>query len=215
MKLFVPTLALLSMLAACAGPETAADFDRPALLAGAAADRADDLRRADRHILVVRHARKISSDCNALDCSLSPQGEMMVARLAELIGAPAIDQAYSSAACRTLRTAEAGGRAVIVHQAGDGMEAGCTAEEVVTRNRAAAFADAEASDARWTLVGEHSNTSCLWLAQFAGLEASETVGCSDGRLADQAYGDIFWLYRLDGNWQVTVLPSAFEVDAQG
>ncbi|SDM16761.1 histidine phosphatase family protein [Maricaulis salignorans] len=214
MTRLLPTLVLLSILAACAGPETMAGFDRPGLLERAPADRSADLQRAERHILVVRHARKISSDCNALDCPLSPQGEAMVARLAELIGTPAVDQAYASAACRTLRTAEAGGQAVIVHQAGDGMEAGCAAQDVITRNRATAFADAAASDARWTLVGEHSNTSCLWLAQFAGPEASQAVGCSDGRLADHAYGDIFWLYQLDGGWQVTVLPSAFEVDAQ-
>ncbi|WP_339737227.1 histidine phosphatase family protein [uncultured Maricaulis sp.] len=214
MRLFFPTVFLALLLVACAGPETVPEFDRPALLELAPASQAADIRGADRHILVVRHARKISSDCNALDCPLSPQGEAMVARLAELIGAPAIDQAFSSAACRTLRTAEAGGHAVTVHQAGDGLETGCMAGEVITRSRAEAFADAEGSDARWTLVGEHSNTSCLWLAQIAGLPASELVGCRDGRLPDQAYGDIFWLYRLNGAWQLTILPSAFEVDAQ-
>ncbi|WP_417476491.1 histidine phosphatase family protein [Maricaulis sp.] len=214
MKRLFTTLALLSILAACAGPETMTGFDRPGLLERAPADRSADLQRADRHILVVRHARKISSDCNALDCPLSPQGEAMVVRLAELIGTPAVDQAYSSAACRTLRTAEAGGQPVIAHQAGDGLETGCAAQDVITRSRAAAFADAAASDARWTLVAEHSNTSCLWLTQFAGPDASQAVGCSDGRLADQAYGDIFWLYQLEGGWQVTVLPSAFEVDIE-
>lgn len=215
MRPIFPTIALFSLLAACAGPGSQPDFDRPALLELAPSELVADIRRADRHILVVRHARKIAPDCNALDCPLSPLGEAMVARLADVIGMPEVDQAFSSAACRTLRTAEAGGHAVTVHQAADGLEAGCTADDVVTRSRADAFAAAEASDARWTLVGEHSNTSCLWLAQFAGLAASETTGCSDGRLAETAYGDIFWLYRLDGAWQLTVLPAAFEVDAAG
>ena len=215
MRLFLPTIAVFSLLAACAGPETAPGFDRPALLELAPADLVADLRRADRHILVVRHARKISPECNALDCPLSAQGDAMVTRLSELVGTPEIDQAFSSAACRTLRTAEAGGHAVIVHQAGDGLETGCAADEVVTRSRAEAFADAEASDAVWTLVAEHSNTSCLWLAQFAGLPASEMAGCSEGRLAGTAYGDIFWLYSVDGAWQLTVLPGVFEVGAQG
>lgn len=215
MRLIFPILALLSLLAACAGPETASDFDRPALLELAPAGIAADLRRADRNILVVRHARKIAPDCNALDCPLSPLGGAMVARLADVIGSPEVDQAFSSAACRTLRTAEAGGHAVTVHQAADGLETDCAADDLVTRSRADAFAEAEASDARWTLVAEHSNTSCLWLEQFAGLAASQTAGCSDGRLADTAYGDIFWLYRTDGVWQVTVLPAAFEVEVEG
>ena len=213
MKLFFPTIAVFSMLAACAAPETAPTFDRPALLELAPAELAADITSADRHILVVRHARKISPDCNALDCPLSAQGEAMVTRLAEVIAVPAVGQAYASAACRTLRTAEAGGHAVAVHQAADGLETGCTADDIVTRGRAEAFADAEASDARWTLVAEHSNTSCLWLSQFAGLAASEAAGCSDGRLADTAYGDVFWLYRLGGVWQLTMLPAAFEADA--
>ncbi len=215
MRLFFLITAAFSILAACAPPQTAPAFDRPALLQLAPAELAADITSADRHILVVRHARKIAPECNALDCPLSARGEAMVTRLAELTGEPAIDEAFSSAACRTLRTAEAGGHAVTVHQAADGLETGCTADDVVTRSRADAFADAEASDANWTLVAEHSNTSCLWLAQFAGLAASEAAGCSDGRLADTAYGDIFWLYRLGGVWQLTVLPAAFEVDAPG
>lgn len=215
MRAFLPSLILCAMLASCARPEALPEFDRPALLELAPADSAADIRTADRHILVVRHARKVSPDCNELACPLSAQGEAMVARLDGLLGLPDMEQVLASAACRTVRTAEAGGDAVIVHQAADGLESGCDAEDIVTRSRADALADAAASPARWTLVAEHSNTSCLWLSQFAGLAASETVGCTDGRLADAAYGDIFWLYRLDGAWQVTVLPAVFEVDAAG
>jgi hypothetical protein len=215
MRAFLPTIILFSMLTACARPEPVPEFDRPALLELAPAGMADDIRTADRHILVVRHARKVSPDCNALACPLSAQGEAMVARLDGLLGLPDMDQARSSAACRTLRTAEAGGGSVIVHQTADGLESGCSADDLVTRSRADAFAEAAASQARWTLVAEHSNTTCLWLSQFAGLAASEAVGCSDGRLVDAAYGDIFWLYRLDGVWQLTALPAAFEVDAAG
>ena len=213
MKSFLPMLALCTLLAACAGSETGSGFDRPALLERLPAGLATDIGRADRHILVVRHARKIAPDCNALDCPLSPLGTEMTVRLAELIGAPPVDQAFASAACRTLRTAEAGGQAVIVHQAADGLETGCTADDHVTRSRADAFAEAAASQARWTLVAEHSNTSCLWLAEFAGEAASQAAGCSDGRLEETAYGDVFWLYRLDDAWQLTVLPAAFEVAA--
>ncbi|WP_417481194.1 histidine phosphatase family protein [Maricaulis sp.] len=211
MRLVLPLIALCASLTACAAPETGADFDRPALLERLPAATAADIGRADRHILVVRHARKIAPDCNALDCPLSPRGEAMTAQLASLIGAPPVDEAFASAACRTLRTAEAGGQAVTVHQAADGLETGCAADDTITRSRADAFAQAAASQARWTLVGEHSNTSCLWLAEFAGEAAAQTVGCTDGRLEETAYGDVFWLYRLDGAWQVAVLPAAFEV----
>lgn len=210
MRLIFPAIILILTLGACTGPQDESGFDRPALLQGVEASIADQLRAADRHILVVRHALKVSDDCNALDCPLSPAGEAMVVRLAGLIGTPAMDQAYASAACRTLRTAEAGGSAVTVHQAADGLQTGCTADDVVTRSRADAFAEAAASDARWTLVAEHSNTSCLWLTEFAGEAAAQAGGCADGHLADTAYGDIFWLYRLDDAWHLTVLPAAFE-----
>jgi hypothetical protein len=215
MRFILPILALFSLLAACAPPEAGAGFDRSGLLQRMPAEIAADIDRADRHILVVRHARKIAPDCNALDCPLSPRGEAMVAQLAGLIGTPPVDEAYASAACRTFRTAEAGGRDVTVHQAADGLETGCTADDRVTRSRADAFAQAAASQARWTLVAEHSNTTCLWLAQFAGDAASQAAGCTDGRLADTAYGDVFWLYRLDGAWQLAVLPAGFEVAAEG
>jgi len=213
MKPFLPMLALCALLAACAAPETGSGFDRPALLERLPAAIAMDIGRADRHILVVRHARKIAPDCNALDCPLSSLGTEMTAKLADLIGAPPVDEAFSSAACRTLRTAEAGGQTVTVHQAADGLETGCTADERVTRSRADAFAEAAASQARWTLVAEHSNTSCLWLAEFAGEAASQAAGCTDGRLEETAYGDVFWLYRLDDAWQIAVLPAAFEIMA--
>jgi hypothetical protein len=64
------------------------------------------------------------------------------------------------------------------------------------------------------LAGEHSNTSCLWLAEFAGAAAAETAGCEEGRLPETAYGDIFWLYQSGGDWQLTVLPGAFSVEAE-
>ena len=87
------------------------DFDRPALLALADPALQPALEAADQHVLVVRHARKTSPDCNGMSCPLSAQGEAMVVRLTELIGAPPVDRAYASAACRTRLTAAAGGRA--------------------------------------------------------------------------------------------------------
>ena len=199
----------------CARDEDPVPFDRPDLLALLPAELAEPVERADRHILVVRHARKISDDCNALDCPLSSEGEAMVASLATLIGLPPVGAAYSSAACRTLRTGEAGGAAVVMHQAADGLEAGCLAEDQIGRSRADAFAEAAESAARWTLVAEHSNTSCQWIIEFAGEAAAGEAGCTDGRLPDGAYGDIYWLYRDEGEWHVTVLPAAFDNSAAG
>lgn len=192
----------------------AADFDRPTLLGLADAADREALLAAGRHILVVRHARKIAPDCNGMDCPLSERGEAMVARLSVLLGEIPVDRAYASAACRTRLTAAAGHASVTAHRAGDDYPADCTPGETVDRLRAAAFAEARDGDARWTLVGEHSNTTCLWLAEFAGAEAAQTAGCEDGRLPHGAYGDVFWLYRADDGWGLTVLPGAFEVAAE-
>lgn len=191
----------------------AADFDRPALLAAAPAADRDALRAADRHILVVRHARKIAPDCNGMECPLSPQGEAMVARLSDLLGETPVDRAYASAACRTRLTAAAGHADIVAHQAVDGYGADCTPGATIERLRSAAFAEARSGEARWTLVGEHSNTSCLWLAEFAGADGAAAAGCVDGRLEETAYGDVFWLYRSGDSWQLSVLPGAFEVTA--
>jgi|GEM_PF-1892862 len=207
-------------LAATASAETgsadgaAGDFDRPALLALADAADRDALRAADRHILVVRHARKIAPDCNGMECPLSDRGEAMVARLSALLGETPVDRAYASAACRTRLTAAAGHADIVAHRAGDDYPADCTPGETVDRLRSTAFAEARAEDARWTLVGEHSNTSCLWLGEFAGTEAAQDAGCEDGRLPHDAYGDVFWLHRGADGWDLTVLPGAFEVDAE-
>lgn len=203
------SLALMSMSDEAAVPE------RPGLLDLAPAEVQAGLRAADRHILVVRHARKIAPDCNGMTCPLSPQGEAMVARLAGLIGTPAVDRAYSSAACRTYLTAVAGGADVVMHQAVDGYEAGCEPDAVITRMRADAFADVRAGGPGWTLVAEHSNTSCLWIAAFAGDGAAAEAGCSEGRLPETAYGDIYWLHSVDDgqNWSLTVLPGAFDQPA--
>ncbi|WP_297732197.1 histidine phosphatase family protein [uncultured Maricaulis sp.] len=176
------------------------------------ADRAE-IAAADQHVLVVRHALKISPDCNGMDCPLSADGERMVERLAELVGSTPFDRAYSSAACRTRLTAAASGTAVIAHQAVDGYAVGCTESETVTRVRADAYAEVDAGDAVWTLVGEHSNTSCLWMSAYAGADAAQNAGCdSEGRLPEDAYGDIYWLYRTGEDWSLTVLPGAFSLD---
>ncbi len=190
-------------------------FDRPDLLALAPAEDQPALQAADQHILVVRHAYKVSPDCNGMDCPLSPQGEAMVVRLGEILGDRPVDRAYASAACRTRLTAAAGQAGVVAHQAVDGYAADCTPGETITRPRSDAFSETRTDPVRWTLAGEHSNTTCLWLAEFAGVEASETVGCSDGRLPETAYGDIFWLHAVEGDdWQLTVLPGAFLVDGE-
>ncbi|WP_295696435.1 histidine phosphatase family protein [uncultured Maricaulis sp.] len=184
----------------------------PALLALAPDAVRAEIAAADQHVLVVRHALKISPDCNAMDCPLSADGERMVERLAGLVGDTPFERAYSSAACRTRLTAAAGGAPVVVHQAGDGYAVGCSEGETVTRARGDAFAEVEAGDAVWTLVGEHSNTSCLWMATFAGTDAAQAAGCDgEGRLPEDAYGDIFWLYRTGEDWSLAVLPDAFSL----
>jgi hypothetical protein len=209
LQILMPVLAVT--LQPAGGAAETAGFDRPALLALAPEAQRAGLEAADRHILVVRHARKISPDCNGMACPLSPQGEAMVARLGEILGPGPVDRAYASAACRTRLTAAAGQADIVAHQAVDGYAAGCDPAETVTRQRSEAFAEARDGTARWTLAAEHSNTSCLWLEAFAGAGAAAEAGCAEGRLPETAYGDIFWLYRWDGAWQLAVLPGAFEV----
>ena len=198
-------------LAACSPPTDTGPH--PALMALAPDAVRADIAAADRHVLVVRHALKIAPDCNGMDCPLSDAGEAMVERLAELIGETPVDRAYASAACRTRLTAAAGGVPVVAHQAVDGYAVGCTDGETVTRLRADAYAEVDAAETGWTLVGEHSNTSCLWMSAYAGPEAAQAAGCDgEGRLPDDAYGDIYWLYGSGDQWSLTVLPGAFSVE---
>lgn len=138
----------------------------------------------------------------------------MVARLSDLLGDAPVDRAYASAACRTRLTAAAGGAGIVAHRAVDGLAEDCTPGVEIERLRSAAFAEAREGTERWTLVGEHSNTTCLWLTEFAGSAAAESAGCAEGRLPETAYGDVFWLHRTAGNWRLAILPGAFEVDAE-
>ena len=187
-------------------------FDRPFLLGGAPDDLHDEIESADRHILVVRHARKESEDCNAIECPLGEPGQAMVATLAELIGDEPVDAAYASAACRTAATAEAGGAWVMMHRAGDNYPLACGGG-TVDRTRAEAINDARESLNRWTLVAEHSNTVCLWVASFAGRDAALEAGCSEeGSVGSEAYGDIYWLYRVNGQWHAVTLPGVFDAE---
>lgn len=207
---------LMAVLAAGVQPSggdaaAGSGFDRPALLALAPEDRRAALAAADRHILVVRHARKISSDCNGMDCPLSPLGEAMVVRLGEILGPDPVDRAYASAACRTRLTAAAGQADVVTYQALDGYSQSCQPDEIVESRRASAFTEAREGALRWTLAAEHSNTSCMWIEAFAGPAAAGEAGCSEGRLPDTAYGDIYWLYRTGESWELVVLPGAFEL----
>lgn len=207
----------LIMTAALMGSSAASEtgFDRPELLALADPAVQAELASADQHVLVVRHARKISPDCNGMSCPLSAQGEAMVARLGALIGSEPVDRAYASAACRTRLTAAAGGRDVVAHQAVDGYAQDCTEGETISRLRAEAFEETRTDPVRWTLAGEHSNTSCLWMVELAGAEAAGEAGCNvEGRLEETAYGDVFWLYRTGEDWHLTVLRGAFEVEAE-
>ncbi|WP_291843668.1 histidine phosphatase family protein [Maricaulis sp.] len=210
MKLILTAAAAALCLAACSEP--VASFVRPELLALAPEAERVNLMAAERHVLVVRHAIKISPDCNDMACPLSPEGEAMVTRLAELLGDTPVDRAYASAACRTRLTAAAGGIPVVAHQAVDGYAVDCTEGSTVSRRRSEAFAEVNAAATGWTLVGEHSNTSCLWMAAHAGTEAAQAAGCDgDGRLPEDAYGDIFWLHAIGDDWSLTVLPGAFSV----
>ncbi|MEN0653457.1 MULTISPECIES: hypothetical protein [Hyphobacterium] len=187
-------------------------FDRPLLLAQAPEDRVSDLLSADRHILVVRHARKQSEDCNAIECPLGEPGQAMVAVLSTLIGDRPVDAAYASAACRTAATAEAGGAWVMMHRAGDDYPLACGGG-TVDRTRAEAINDARESLNRWTLAAEHSNTVCLWVTSFAGEVAASEAGCSaEGSVGSEAYGDIYWLYRVGGQWHAVTLPGVFDAE---
>ncbi|WP_421789455.1 histidine phosphatase family protein [Hyphobacterium sp.] len=173
------------------------DADRPRLIA------------ADRHVLIVRHARKVSEDCNALDCPLGIAGQAMVTRLDTLLGPEDFDAVYSSSACRTYETALAAGP-VEQHAAAPSATALCGGGEA-DRSRADAQVDVSSSDARWTLVAEHSNTTCGWVGAIAGEDALAGTLCESGRLSSADYGDIFWLHRIDGVWQLTVLEGVFDV----
>ena len=82
---------------------------------------------------------------------------------------------------------------------------------VAERTRRDALAEVAGSDARWTLIAEHSNTTCGWLAAIAGAGILAGTPCESGRLASSDYGDIFWLHGRDGSWELTVLRGAFDV----
>ncbi len=197
-------------LVGCAHMATAPAFDRPDLFALVPAAEQAGVRGADRHILVVRHARKIAPECNALNCPLSETGVQMVAKLHTLIGNTPVDVAYASAACRTRDTARAGGITVQLHRAADRMARGCEDGQNIDRRRHDAFADARNGHARWSIVGEHSNTVCQWLENFVGEDAAG-AGCVKGRLPSNAYGAIYWLYRAGGTWKLLTLDGVFDV----
>lgn len=212
MKAFLSLLTIIFGLG-FAQATRAMDFDREDLLAQVPEGQRTLVRAADRHILVVRHARKSSPDCNAMDCQLSPRGVAMVARLHTLLGPVPFDAAYASAACRTRNTARAAGRAVLSHRAANRLSEGCEVGERIDRLRKDAFADARNNDERWTLVAEHSNTVCQWLAEFVlgDAPAREKAGCQGGHLPSSAYGGIYWLYRTNGVWHLTYLDRAFDL----
>jgi phosphohistidine phosphatase SixA len=184
-------------------------FDRPALLMAADEGTRADIGLADRHILIVRHARKAEESCNALDCPLGDTGLAMVARLNELLGDPDFDAVYSSGACRTYETALPAGD-VIQHAAAASAPALCGGG-TAARTREDAIAEAIGSDARWSFVAEHSNTSCNWIAAIAGADALAGTLCESGQLTSADYGDVFWLYRIAGEWRVEVLEGIFDV----
>ncbi|PWE18539.1 hypothetical protein DDZ18_02740 [Marinicauda salina] len=183
-------------------------------LAIAAALMSNEPAAPERQVLVVRHARKISEDCNALDCPLSERGEAMVARLGTFLAGPdvgGVDAARASSACRTVRTAEAAGVPVIPHQAGPDHVARCGGGVDVALTREDAIDAVRADDAPATLVAEHSNTVCLWIVEYAGEAAAGEAGCVDGRLPSEAYGDVFRLSGAGEVWTLTVFEDAFDV----
>lgn len=186
------------------------EFDRPALLRAASAAVRADIASADRHILVVRHARKADESCNALDCPLGESGLAMVERLDILLGEPDFDAVFSSSACRTYQTALPAGD-VVQHAAAPSAAEMCGGG-IADRTRAEALNAAVSSDVRWMFVAEHSNTSCGWVAGIAGPDTLEGTLCAGGRLESGDYGDIFWLYRTDGSWRLEVLEAAFDTD---
>ncbi len=185
------------------------EFDREALLMAADESVRADIQSADRHLLIVRHARKADESCNALDCPLGENGLAMVARLDALLGEPDFDAVYSSGACRTFETALPAG-AVVQHAAAPSAPAMCGGG-MAERTREDAIADALGSDARWSFVAEHSNTSCNWVAAIAGEDALAGTLCESGQLTSADYGDVFWLYRIADDWHVTVLEGVFDI----
>jgi hypothetical protein len=203
----IVTIALGFVVMAAAMAQS--NFDRAGLLSVADASVRENLITADRHILVVRHARKADEACNALDCPLGENGQAMVARLDTLIGQPDFDAVYSSGACRTFETASAAGT-VLQHAAAARAPQMCGGG-IAERSRDDAIAEAVGGDGRWTFVAEHSNTSCGWVEAIAGADVLVGTLCESGQLTSADYGDIFWLYRLDGEWRVTELQEAFEV----
>lgn len=184
-------------------------FDRPALLLTASEATRADIAAADRHILIVRHARKADEDCNALDCPLGENGLAMVARLDVLLGEPDFDAVYSSSACRTYQTALAAGG--VMQHAASPAAADLCGGGFAERTRADAIEAAGSSNARWTFVAEHSNTSCGWVSGIAGADVLAGTLCESGQLSSEDYGDIFWLYRTGGGWRLEILEAAFEI----
>ncbi len=214
MKFFAAAAAALLAAACASGALDDTRLAPAGLYALAAPDDLAALAGARRHVLVVRHAKK-TPGCNAADCPLTAEGRAEAQRLATLLDGVDV-AARASAACRTSATAQTGaGAAPVVHQMADGRADGCAALglEPGSRTRVQAIAAVTSSPARWTLVAEHSDTLCLWVAAFAGDAGGK---CAGGALATEDYGDIFWLHQDSaGAWSLTTLEDAFGENGPG
>lgn len=209
------TCSLLAGLAACASDGDGAppnDAVDPALRALAPAERLEAIDAAQRHVLVVRHARRDPA-CHDLSCPLTDEGEAEVERLAELLAGVEFDAVLASAACRTALTAQgASGMAPEVYRAGDDYAEGCEVAGLSPGEftRSEAIAQVATSDATWTLIGDHSNRVCGWME---GLGAGSPAPCSNSNVPETDYGDIFWGFQSpDGEWSHVVLIDAFAGD---
>lgn len=207
------TCSLLAALSACASDGAPpADDSGPNLRALAPAESLAAIDAAQRHVLVVRHARRDPA-CHGLACPLTDEGETEVVRLAEMLADIEFDAVLASAACRTALTAQgASGVTPVVYRAGDDYAEGCEAAGLSPGDftRSEAITQVAASDATWTLIGDHSNRVCGWME---GLGAGAPAPCTESNVPETDYGDIFWGFQSpDGDWSHVVLVNAFAGD---
>jgi len=206
----VATLGLTACATTDAGsaPTVPAAGAPPALLALAPEADRTALAAAEQHVVIVRHAHK-TDGCNALDCTLTDEGEAEVMRLTALLSGVMVDTVYASAACRTATTAGAAGVPVTVYRAVDRMDGGCDALELSPGEftRALAIGQVNTGADAWTLVADHSNFICAWAQSLAG---QTPAPCGLEGVDDTSYGDVFWLSRSGGApWRMIVLENAF------
>ena len=95
--------------------------------------------------------------------------------------------------------------------AGSGLTISALAQIDTAGKEQPKASDAEALDPS-SPSGQKCDPATIAMAgALTGADAALEAGCdADGSVGSQAYGDIYWLYRVDGRWHAVTLPGVFD-----